>query len=69
MIRIVRLSHKYYGLDVGEIDRYGDLDDFLETHIDGFINSGDPVLLVNDIDDIKYFIPGFDEEDLEMVKG
>lgn len=66
MIRIIRLSHQYYGYDMGDIENL-EMDEFLNTHIGSFVNSGDPVLLVNDVDDIEYFIPGFDLDDLKMV--
>ena len=66
MIRIVRLSHKYYGYDMGDIS-YMDMEDFYNTHVDSFVNSGDPVLLVNELDDIEYMIPGFDVSEVEMV--
>lgn len=68
MIRIVRLSGKYYGYDMGDIDAL-DMEDFYNTHIDGFVNSGDPVLLLNDLDDVEYFIDGIEISDIEMVKG
>ena len=67
MIRIVRLSHQYYGLDMGEITSYGgDLDTVMEDLLN-FIDSGDPVLLVNSLDDIEHIIPGFNLDDLIMV--
>jgi hypothetical protein len=66
MIRIVRLSQQYYGYDMGDIQNM-DMEDFMETHIEGFVNSGDPVLLVHDLSDVKYMIPGIDEDDIQMV--
>lgn len=67
MIRVVCLSGTYYGYDMGEIDPYGDLEDFFNTHISGFVDSGDPVLLVEDLDDIQHFMPGFDIDYIQMV--
>lgn len=69
MIRVVCLSGTYYGYDMGEIDPYGDLEDFFNTHISGFVDSGDPVLLVEDLDDIEYFMPGFNTDDIQMVSN
>jgi hypothetical protein len=68
MIRIVRLSGKYYGYDMGDIYDL-DMDRFFNDNIDGFVNCGDPVLLINDLDDIENFIDGVDSDDIEMVKG
>lgn len=68
MIRIVRLSGKYYGYDMGDIE-YMDMEEFFNTHVDGFVNSGDPVLLLNSLDDVEYFIDGIEVDDIEMVKG
>jgi len=68
MIRIVRLSEKYYGYEMGDIQDM-DMEEFYNTHVDGFVNSGDPVLLLNSLDDVEYFIDGIEESDIEMVKG
>jgi len=67
MIRIVKLGGKYYGYDMGEIDSYGDLKEFLDTHISGFVDSGDPVLLVNDLEDAKSFAYDIELEGIQMV--
>ncbi len=69
MFRIVKLSGKYYGYDMGEINQYDNLEDFLRIHIRGFVDSGDPVLLVNDLEDAEFFIPGLDVNDIQMVEG
>ena len=51
MKRIVKLSNKYYGYDLGE-DIDGD--DFL-SDILGFIDQCDPVIIVNDFEDAEVF--------------
>lgn len=67
MIRIVRLSQQYYGYDMGDIQNM-DMEDFYETHVEGFVNSGDPILLVNDLDDVESFMDFFDIAEIKMVK-
>ena len=67
MIRIVRLSTVYYGYDMGDVQNM-DMEEFFDVHIDGFVNSGDPVLLVETLDDVKYFIDDIDISDITMIE-
>jgi len=61
MIRIVKLSGKYYGYDISDLSG----DDLLDD-INGFLNQSDPVLLVDDLWDAKKF--GVDKEDIKIIK-
>ena len=67
MIRVVKLNSGYYGYDMGDILEM-DMEEFYNTHVDGFVNSGDPVLLLNDLEDVEYFIEGIDKNDIQMIE-
>ena len=67
MIRIVKLSGTYHGYDMGELSSFIDLETFLTDHISGFVDSGDPVLLVNELDDIESFTHDISIDDIKMV--
>jgi len=58
MIRIVKMSRKYYGIELSD-----DLEKEMEE-IQTFVNEGNPVIIVNDLDDLDDFI----YEDVEMVE-
>jgi len=61
MIRIVKLSRKYYGFDMGDIDP-----DDVVKQIEGFTDQGDPVLLVNELRDLEEW--DIDPSEVKMVE-
>lgn len=62
MIRIVKLTQRYYGFDMEHATN-----DEIMSQIESFISQGSPVLLVEDIEDAEQF--DIDPDDIEMVKG
>jgi len=61
MIRVIRLSGKYYGCELPD-----DPHDIIEE-CSHFIDSGEPVILVNDIEDLAYGLD-IDPSEVEMVE-
>jgi len=59
MIRIVRMSGKYYGFRIGK-ELISDV-----SNIQVFVYEGTPVILVDVLDDLKTF--GINPADVEMV--
>jgi len=62
MYQVVRLSGKYYALDVTNMDS----DDQVER-IESFTNSGEAVILIDDLDDLESLDISMDE--IEIVEG
>ena len=60
MIRICKMSGKLYGYDM----RNKDNDEVVED-IEGFVNEGTPVIVVNDLDDLEAF--DIDPSEVKMV--
>ena len=60
MIRIIKISDKYYGLEV-DITTDEEI-----ANIEQFVNEGNPVIIVNDLDELE-FIYDLDKDDVEMV--
>ena len=62
MIRIVKMSGKYYGTEI----KFGffNSDDEIEQ-IEEFVNEGTPVILVNELQDLESL--GIDPDDVQMV--
>lgn len=60
MIRIVKMSNKYYGIEIDSIE------DDLEN-IKDFIDQGTPVILVNDLEDLE-FTYGISEDEIILVE-
>ena len=60
MIRLVNMSGKWYGVEVGEF-----LDDTEVKNIETFANEGSPVLLCYDLELAAEFV---DIADIEMVE-
>jgi len=52
MIRICKMSGKYYGYDMT-----GDDDESIIKQIEGFVNEGTPVLIIHNEKDIEDFFP------------
>jgi len=59
MIRIMKLSSKYYGIEF-DLDESNHIDEIKE-----FVDQGDPILIVNDLEDVENF--GI-YENVEMVE-
>ena len=59
MIRIVKMTNKYYGIKIDSID-----DKEIEN-IEFFVNDGIPVILVNELDDLT--VLDIEEFEVEMV--
>ena len=50
MLRVVRMSGKYYGFDMSD-----ESDREKMKQIEGFLDEGTPVILVNDLSDLESF--------------
>ena len=61
MIRIVKLSGKFYGYDMKDIDP-----EEVVEQIEGFTDQGDPVLLVNELRDLEEW--DIDPSEVKMVE-
>lgn len=61
MIRVVKLSKKYYGFDMGDIDP----EDIIKQ-VEGFTVQGDPVILVNELRDLENL--DINPSDVKMVE-
>ena len=58
MYRVVKISNKYYGVEIDSVD-----DDI--ENMEGFIETGDPVILCDELEDLEIF--GIDETEIKMV--
>lgn len=63
MIRIVKLSGVYYGCDMSNLTPLEIIEE-----ISAFTETGDPVLLVEDIENIKWFNEDLENVDIIMVE-
>ncbi len=58
MYRVIKIRGKFYGIEIDSID-----DDI--ENIEGFIETGDPVILCDELEDLEIF--GIDETEIKMV--
>jgi hypothetical protein len=65
MIRIVKLSEKFYGVEISEDEIYYEADKIVKT-IENFVVEGTPVILVDTLEDLE--ILGITDEVI-MVKN
>jgi len=61
MLRVVRMSGKYYGFDMSD-----ESDREKMKQIEGFIDEGTPVILVNDLSDLESL--DIDPTEVKMVE-
>jgi hypothetical protein len=61
MLRVVRMSGKYYGFDMSD-----ESDREKMKQIEGFLDEGTPVILVNDLSDLESL--DIDPTEVKMVE-
>ena len=58
MYRVVKISNKYYGVEIDSVE-----DDM--KNIESFIETGDPVILCDELDDLEIF--DIDMSEIKMI--